>query len=65
MVSETDTMITLPIAGNLTYREWHGIIDGLYCGVQDIDESEYTQEKHYWRIGWLIGDLYDQRIRDA
>jgi len=63
MVSENDTMITLPIAGGLTYREWHGIVDGVYCGVQDIDESEYTQEKHYWRIGWLIGDLYDQYIR--
>jgi len=63
MVSETDTMVTLPIMGDLTYREWHGIIDGLYCGVQDIDESEYTQEKHYWRIGWLIGDIYDQYIR--
>jgi len=64
MVSETDTMVTLPIMGKLTYREWHGIVDGLYCGVRGIDESEYTQEKHYWRIGWLIGDLYDQYIRD-
>jgi len=42
MVSESNTMITLPIAGDLTYREWHGIIDGLYCGVRDIHESEYT-----------------------
>ena len=64
MVSETDTMITLPIMGNLTYWEWYGIIDGLYCGVQDIDESEYTQVTHYWRAGWLIGDLSDQLIRE-
>jgi len=63
MVKETDTMITLPIAGNLTYREWHAIIDGLYCGVQDIHESEYNQEKHYWRIGWLIGDAYTKHLR--
>lgn len=65
MVTETDTMITLPILGELTYREWHGIVDGLYCGVQDIEKSEYSQEKHYWRIGWLIGDIYDRRIRDT
>jgi len=66
MVSETDTLASLPIMGNLTYREWHAVIDGLYCGVQDIDidESEYTQEKHYWRAGWLIGDIYDQYIRE-
>jgi len=64
MVSETDTMIALPVAGDLTFREWHAVVDGLYCGVQDIDESEYAREKHYWRIGWLIGDLYDQYIRD-
>jgi len=63
MVSERDTMVTLPIIGNLTYREWHGIVDGLYCGVRDIHESKYTQEKHYWRAGWLIGDIYDQHIR--
>jgi len=64
MVNESDTMVTLPIAGELTYREWHAIIDGLYCGVRGIDESEYCQEKHYWRAGWLIGDLYDQHIRE-
>lgn len=64
MVSETDTMITLPIMGDLTYREWHGIIDGLYCGVRGIDQSEYTQEKHYWRIGWLLGDIYNIRLRN-
>jgi len=64
MVSERDMMVTLPIMGDLTYREWHAIIDGLYCGVRDIDKSECTQEKHYWRAGWLIGDIYDQYIRE-
>jgi len=63
VVSETDTMVTLPIMRDLTYREWHAVIDGLYCGVRDIDESEYSQEKHYWRAGWLIGDIYDRHIR--
>jgi len=56
-------MVTLPIMGNLTYREWYAIIDGLYYAVRSIDESEYIQEKHYWRAGWLIGDIYDQHIR--
>jgi hypothetical protein len=64
MTGESDTMITLPVMGKLTYREWHAIIDGLYCGVQDTDESEYSREKHYWRAGWLIGDAYVQHIRD-
>jgi len=51
MVSESDTMVTLPIMGNLTYREWHAVVDGLYSGVRDIDGSEYSREKHYWRAG--------------
>jgi len=64
MTGESDTMITLPVMGKLTYREWHAVIDGLYCSVQDIDESEYTQDKHYWGAGWLIGDLYDGHMRE-
>jgi hypothetical protein len=63
MASEQDTMITLPVAGEFTFREWHAIIDGLYCGVQNETTSEYTQEKHYWRVGWLIGDAYDSFVR--
>jgi len=64
MVDESDAMLTLPVAGTLTYREWHAVVDGLCCGVRDIDESEYTQERHYWRTGWLVGDLYDQYSRE-
>lgn len=31
IVAETDTMVPgLPIAGNLTYREWHGFVDGFF-----------------------------------
>jgi hypothetical protein len=63
MVSESDTMVSAPILGNLSYREWHAIIDGLYCGVNDIHTTEYSQEKHYWRTGWLVGDAYNQYIR--
>ena len=63
MVKETDTMVTLPIAGALTYREWHGLVDGFYCGITDSENSEYTTEKHYWRIGWVAGDAYDRYCR--
>jgi hypothetical protein len=63
MVNETDTMITLPVAGELTFREWHALIDGVYCGVQKTNTTDYSKEKHYWRVGWLIGDAYDNKIR--
>lgn len=62
-VEETDTMVSLPILGSWTYREWHAVVDGFYCGTIDSHETEYTQEKHYWRIGWLLGDYYDRRFR--
>ena len=63
MVSEHDTMISAPVLGSLTYREWHAFIDGFYCGVNNIHITEYSQEKHYWRTGWLCGDVYDLTIR--
>jgi hypothetical protein len=50
----------------VSYREWHAAVDGFYCGVRDRlapDEEEYGKEKHYWRIGWLIGDAYDRWVR--
>lgn len=56
MVDESETMVTLPVAGDLTFREWHAVVDGVYCGYRGLDDSEYEQEKHYWRVGWLIGD---------
>lgn len=56
MASEQDTMVSLPIMGNLTYREWHGIVDGFYVGAIDGErEHDYEQEKHYWRFGYLAG----------
>jgi len=55
-MSEKDTMITLPVLGNLTYREWHGFVDGFYVGVVDGDKGhDYEQEQHYWRIGFVAG----------
>lgn len=56
MASEQDTMISLPVMGDLTYREWHGVVDGFYIGVVDGDRNhDYEQEQHYWRTGYLIG----------
>lgn len=59
MVSEDDTMISTRILGSLTYREGHAFVDGFYCGVNNINTTKYLKEKHYWRTGWLCGDLYD------
>jgi hypothetical protein len=56
MVSEQDTMLSLPIMGNLTYREWHGFIDGFYVGLVDGEKAhDYDREKHYWRMGFVAG----------
>jgi len=63
MVSEQDTFIDAPLIGRLTYREWHAVIDGIYCGVHGSREHEYGTEKHYWRAGWLLGDMYDRIVR--
>ena len=51
MVSETDTMVEFPFLGEITYREWHALINGVYCGYQGIDEHPYKRERHYWRLG--------------
>jgi hypothetical protein len=63
MADESDVAIRLPLLGGLTYREIHAVEDGLYCGVVGAREHEYGQEKHYWRMGWLAGDLYDRVVR--
>jgi len=55
MTEESDTMVTLPLLGDLTYHEWHAVVDGLYCGAVERREHEYLQEKHYWRVGYLVG----------
>lgn len=56
MTSEQDTMVALPLLRDLTYREWHGFVDGLYCGVRWGDRPHsYDRERHYWRSGYLVG----------
>lgn len=58
MESEQSIAVSLPVIGNLTYREVHAFINGLYIGyINDNRESEYTKEKHYWRAGYLFGKL--------
>lgn len=55
MKTEKDSMISLPVLGNLTYREWHAFINGLYKGaVEGGRKHEYDKEKHYWRAGYLL-----------
>jgi len=61
--SETDTMIDPPGIDAVSYREWHALLDGVYCGVVGAREHEYGKEKHYWRVGWLVGDAYDRFVR--
>lgn len=56
MANEDDTMVTLPIMDNLTFREFHAFVNGLYCGLVEAGrEHEYDKEKHYWRGGYIIG----------
>lgn len=56
MTSESDTMIRLPILRDLTFREWHGFVNGFYKGlVEGGRQHEYEKEKHYWRGGYSLG----------
>lgn len=64
MVTEQETAMSLPVLGNLTYKEIHAIEDGFYCGIHKLTESRYDKESHYWRTAWVLGDLYDRRYRD-
>lgn len=56
MVSEDSTAVTLPVLGDLTYRELHSFEHGLYSGlVEGSRPTEYRdgREKHYWRMGYI------------
>lgn len=58
MTSEQATLTNLPLLRDLTYREWHGFIDGFYAGARwGSRQHGYTQEKHYWRSGYLTGTI--------
>lgn len=51
MVSESSNIIS-----HLTYREWHAFANGFYKGIVGGGRKhDYTQEKHYWRGGYLLG----------
>lgn len=63
MVSEKATAVTLPVLGSLTYREIHAVEDGLYCGYVGRTDSDYEKESHYWRTGYLVGNLVLRRFK--
>lgn len=63
MVAESDTALWLPVLKDVTYREMHAFVDGFYCGIRGCPNEDYTQEKHYWRTGWVCGDAYDRYLR--
>jgi len=58
-VDESDRALSAPVLGDLTYREIHAIVDGLYVGARGLDRraagEDYVDERHYWRAGWLLG----------
>jgi hypothetical protein len=58
MVSENGELISLPLLGSLTYREWHGVIDRLYVGSRwGSRHHSYDTEQHYWQAGYLFGTV--------
>jgi len=55
-MGEQATAVTVPVLGELTYREIHAFQNGVYVGARWGERPhEYTQERHYWRMGYLIG----------
>jgi hypothetical protein len=54
---EADTIVTLPLFGDITFREWHAFVNGFYVGFTAYKnrDHEYTREKHWWRGGFLVG----------
>jgi len=61
---EQDTAITVPVLGELTYREIHAFEDGVFAGRHDERSHEYDKEAHYWRMGWLVGEVYARLLGD-
>lgn len=54
---ETDVMVTLPVIGQLTYREWHEWINGFYSGARWGITVGNDHQHEYWRCGYLLGTL--------
>jgi hypothetical protein len=61
--SESDVMYDPPYIDPISFREWHALLDGFYCGIHGSKEHEYEKEKHYWRSAWIVGDVYDRLFR--
>jgi len=61
MVKETDTMVSLPVMGDLTFREWHHFINGVSDGYRD-DENRPSKQTAYWDMGYLLGSIALQRL---
>jgi len=56
MTTEDDTLANIPLLRDLTYREWHGFLNGLYAGARwGSRQHDYDHETHYWRGGYLCG----------
>jgi len=56
MTSEQDTLTSLPLFEDLTFREWHALVNGFYAGARwGSRQHSYDGEAHYWRGGYLLG----------
>lgn len=65
MAIEKETAVWLPVFRDLTYREIHAFIDGLYVGCVNEDrDHEYSREEHYWRAGYLAGRVILRNLTD-
>lgn len=64
MVKETDTMVSLPLIGDLTFREWHHFVTGVTDGYRTAEEVHRPpQQSAYWDGGYLLGSLVLRRLR--
>lgn len=47
--------------GGLTFHEWHAFVNGFYCGLVNQQDHPYKKERHYWRVGYLVGTATRRR----
>lgn len=55
--NETDPMVTVPVLGSFTYREWHEFVNGVYSGARWGVTAGNDHQHEYWRGGYLLGTL--------
>lgn len=60
MTREQATALHLPLLGELTYREAHAVVDGVFAGYVGERSHDYTDEQHYWRAGYLLGQYLSE-----